>query len=156
MNIDLESFTHDMGLLQHVLLADNRVSQVLKLHCLTEVFVDRLLMRQLGCTEQKVADLDITYSKKLKILEAATATADEPAIAWLRKFNALRNKCAHRLSYQPEDSEIGEISTTIPRLKDCGRLPQSFDEHISYIAAFMTGYLSSMTHARYSLTINEA
>ena len=61
----------DFSLLEHVVLADDRISRVLKLHCMSEVFLDRLLARQRGCAEDDVVALDLTYSKKLRIPETA-------------------------------------------------------------------------------------
>jgi hypothetical protein len=70
------------------------VSRVLRLHALTEHYLDRAIKLHLRDAQQITDDARFTYHHK-RILVSALGAMPESVDESLKRLSALRNKCAH-------------------------------------------------------------
>lgn len=78
--------------------AGDNVSKVLRLHALTENYLERMIILRLKHGEKITNDSRFSYHHKLQIANAFGMNGT--LVGALRKLSALRNECAH--SRKPE------------------------------------------------------
>lgn len=88
--------------------AKDAASKVLRLHALTEYYLDRLLNLSLKQGEVVTSDDRFTYYHKIKIAHAL-GLLGTGLVGCLRKLAKLRNRCAHELVPQVTMEEAQEI-----------------------------------------------
>lgn len=98
-----------------VFQADDLPSKILRLHALTEWYIERLLTVRLRAPEQILAEGKFNYGQKLAILIAMGALPIKVGDA-LRRLSKLRNKCAHEMFPEVTDEEI--LDAAQPILKE--------------------------------------
>lgn len=95
-----------------VLSSNERASQVLRLHALTEHYLDRLLSLRLRNSSAVTEDIRFSYYHK-RVLADALDLLPENISECLKRLNALRNKCAHSSHPAITDAEIAYAAKPI-------------------------------------------
>ena len=85
--------------------SNNRPGQILRLHALTEWYIDRLLSILLRHPEFVLNGSNFTYNQKLRVLQSLNGLP-ECVVDALRRLSRLRNDCAHSMYPIISDEQI--------------------------------------------------
>lgn len=96
---------------------NDNVSKLLRLHALTEHYLDRLLALRLINPDMVVEDGRFSYHHK-RVLVAALGALPSSIIESLKRLTALRNKCAHSAYPKIVDSDIRDAAQPIKEAFD--------------------------------------
>ena len=91
--------------------AGDNVSKVLRLHALTENYLERMIILRLKYGEKITNDSRFSYHHKLQIANAFGI--DGNLVGALRKLSSLRNECAHSRKPEITTEAILEISAPL-------------------------------------------
>ncbi|MET4161126.1 hypothetical protein ABIE61_000948 [Marinobacterium sp. MBR-111] len=91
---------------------NDRAAQLLRLHALTEWYIERILQVLLKKPDIIINDSRFTYSHKLKLAYSMNGI-DEKEENALRRLSKLRNECAHSMAPQITDKQIIDASQPI-------------------------------------------
>ena len=105
--------------------------RTIKSHLISEIYIDRFLLKKMGLS--RVADAKLSYYQKVTLLpEHGTPTAIiKPG---LLRLNQIRNKVAHNLDF---DLSVDELRPMTDTLEVSGRNLDRMDS-LSVIEAFTT------------------
>ncbi|WP_133510378.1 hypothetical protein [Candidatus Thiosymbion oneisti] len=92
----------------------DRPGQLLRLHALTEWYIERILSMFLRKPDIVIKDSRFTYSHKLKIVQAQNGLPDRVLDA-LRRLTKLRNECAHSMYPVISDENIIDAAQPIKK-----------------------------------------
>lgn len=90
----------------------DRVSKVLRLHALTEYYLDRLLALHLPNSEVVTCDSRFGYHHK-RVLVESQRYLPAGVLESLKRLSALRNKCAHSLYPEISSADIEHMAEPI-------------------------------------------
>ena len=96
---------------------NDNVSKLLRLHALTEHYLDRLLALRLKNPDMVVEDGRFSYHHK-RVLVAALGALPPSIIESLKRLTALRNKCAHSAYPKIVDKDIRHAAQPIKKAFD--------------------------------------
>ncbi len=134
-----------MRLCETVLQGGDRVAQILRLHALTECYIERALSVLLRKPEFVLGDSRFTYNHKLNLMQALNALPESVADA-LRRLSKLRNQCAHSMRPEIADAQIRDAAQ--PILQAFNRTQQQYEKDGLYdmFGAYVFTIFSELSH----------
>lgn len=84
------------------------VLTILRVHLLTEYYIERLLVMSLPRGDRMVGDAGLSYAQKLTVLEALDIL-DDTTTQCLRGLNRIRNSCAHEMDREITLADVERI-----------------------------------------------
>ena len=88
------------------------VLTILRVHLLTEYYIERLLTMSLPRGDKLTEDANLSYAQKLAILDSLKVLDDQHTQA-LRALNRVRNSCAHEMDRDITLSDVERIGSPL-------------------------------------------
>lgn len=91
---------------------NNRELLILRGHIAIEYFLEDIIKKYLPNSE-KIIEQNLSFARKAAIVESFNVLEID-VMALIKKFNALRNRCAHKLEFRITDNDIENLGSCIP------------------------------------------